>query len=128
MRTETAPRFPHDGGRTANDFGLLLIDSDTAHKLTPLPADWQGRRIILQCVTNPVYVAGTLRASSESPAPEVDRAAAASNAGNADKAGFPLTPGVPMEFQLPSWSGGQTFSLIHEASTDNTVLIAMLAN
>jgi hypothetical protein len=128
MRTESAPRFPTDIGRTPNNFGGLLIDSDTGHKLTPLPLDWSGRRILLQCVTNPVTIAGTLRVLADVPAPEVDRTAAASDAGTADKVGFTMAPGVLYEFQLPSWSAGQTLVLIHEATVDNTVLFAMLAN
>ena len=131
MRTEQAPRLPHDGGRTANDFGVLLINSDTTHKLTPLPIDWAGRRVLLQCVTNPVTVAGTVRAASppgDAPNPEVDRAAASSDGGTADKVGFTLTPAVLYEFQLPAWGAGQTFSLIHEATVNDTVLLVMLAN
>jgi hypothetical protein len=128
MRTEQAPRLPNDGGRTPNDFGALLIDSDTGHKLTPLPIDWAGRRILLQCVTNPVTVAGTIRVTADAPAPEVDRAAAAGSPGTSDKVGITLTPGVLYEFQLPAWGAGQTFSLVHEASVDNTVLFAMLGN
>jgi hypothetical protein len=127
MRTEQAPRFPNDLGRTANDFGVLLIDSDTAHKLTALPLDWAGRRVLMQCATNPVTIAGTLRAS-ETPAPEVDRTAAAGSPGTSDKVGITLTPGVLYEFQLPAWSGGQTFSLVHEATVDNTVLTVVLAS
>jgi hypothetical protein len=122
MRSEIRGNLPR-GNAADNNFGALLITSDTTHKATLLPDSWSGRDVTLLVRTATVTVDVAL---SPDAGAEVDRNAASSAGGNSTKVGIRLQSGVKESFRLPTWGKGGLMYLIHEASADATALEAAL--
>lgn len=102
---------------TANDFGVLKIDSDSTSKTTAIPNNWQGREVALRAFTNNVVIACSKNASAQ-----VDNTVAAASPGASAKVGMTLVAGEVSIRRLPNWFPHETMYFVHQAGADNTVL------
>lgn len=140
MSTEIAKSLangaPFDGragqGSTAaavaNDFGVLkftggVAATETTHSANVIPAHWHGREVGLVASGGVCYFAFSLSATAE-----VDRAVAATAAGDAGKVGLPLPNSVSIETRarVPDAPEGQRIYFVRESDTTSTVVYMRL--
>ena len=122
-------RFPHDLGRTQNDFGVQKLAASGASQSVALPREWSGRWVMIYIPTGGTDIqfacskvpdgAKTLATQ------EVDTAAAASTTFPTLKVGLPLPAGFIHQLELPKWDKNETGYLVFESSGAQTFYLAL---
>lgn len=102
---------------TANDYGVLKIDSDSTCKTSAIPYSWNGREVAMRSFTNNVTIGCSKNSSAL-----VSNAVAAASPGASVQVGMTLVAGEVALRRLPTWFPHETMYFVHQAAVDNTVL------
>jgi|WetSurMetagenome_2_1015567.scaffolds.fasta_scaffold317913_2 hypothetical protein len=122
-------RFPHDFGRTQNDFGVQKMAASAASQSVAMPAQWSGRWVLIYIPTGGADIQfacskvpdGAKALASQ----EVDTAAATSTTFPTLKVGLPFPAGQIHQMELPKWDRNETGYLVFESSGAQTFYLAL---